>query len=71
MANGGDAAMPVQDYMILQANSSRDLTKHVRAALKEGWVAQGGVSYGATGGAPWSQAMVCAFSGPEFGDRGR
>ena len=62
---------PVKDYMILQASSSRDLTRHVRAALQEGWTPQGGVSYGATGGAPWSQAMVRATAGPEFGDRRR
>ncbi|HYR11457.1 MAG TPA: DUF1737 domain-containing protein [Longimicrobium sp.] len=66
-----DPGMQVEDYMILQADSSRVLTRHVRAALQEGWTPQGGVSYGATGGAPWSQAMVRATAGPEFGDRGR
>jgi hypothetical protein len=50
----------VKDYMILVASSSRDLSKHVRAAMAEGWVPQGGVAHTNGGGTPWAQAMVLA-----------
>lgn len=44
--------------MILVASSSRDLSKHVRGAMAEGWVPQGGVAHTHSGGTPWAQAMV-------------
>ena len=47
----------MKDYMILVATSSRTLASHVRAAMAEGWVPQGGVAH-VTGSNPWSQAMV-------------
>lgn len=43
--------------MILVATSSRDLSKHVRAAMAEGWVPQGGVMH-VSAANPWAQAMV-------------
>ncbi len=44
--------------MILVATSSRDLSKHVRAAMAEGWVPQGGVAHTNGGGTPWAQGMA-------------
>ncbi len=58
----------VQDYMILVASASRDLTQHVRAAIAEGWQPQGGVAHTHTGSTKWAQAMVRDRKGPEFGD---